>query len=147
MSKIFIYYSLTGNGDLVADFIRHKYDVLKLETSSPIPKSGFFKFMSCGFKAALGFRDPLINFDIDLNLYDEIIVGSPIWNSRLCSPINTLLDKLEPYNKKIDFILYSGSGKAKMAVKYINKKYDSKIIILKEPKSNPLEINKVKELL
>ena len=146
MSRIFIYYSRTGNGDMVADFLHHKMDVLKLETSEPLPKSIFLSLMKGGFKASIGFRDPLTNFDVDMNLYDEVIIGSPIWNSRLSCPINTLLDKLEPYDLKYTFVLYSGSGKAKKATEFINNKYDSKIILLKEPKRNPLELNKLKEL-
>lgn len=146
MNKIFIYYSLSGNGDMVADFLHHKYDVLKLETSEKLPKLKLFQLMSGGFKAMIRFRDPLTNFDINIDNYDEIIIGSPIWNSRLCSPINTLLDKVDPLNKKLTFVLYSGSGKAKKAVEFIKKNYDAKIIILKEPKRNPLELNKLKEL-
>ena len=84
------------------------------------------------------------NFDNNIEEYDEIIIGSPIWNDRLCSPINSVLDKLNLKNKKVVFILYSGSGKASKAKEFINKNYEAKTVVLKEPLRYPEELNKLK---
>ena len=143
MNKIFIYYSETGNGDTIADYLKDKgYDVEKIE-AKPLPKSFFFKMMVGGFKALIGYKDKIKDLKHDLNSYDEVIVGSPIWNGRLSSPVRGLLSKYELNN--INFILYSGSGEGKVAIDYINKNYkDSKVIILKQPKNNKEELNKIK---
>ena len=43
MSKIFIYYSLSGNGDAVADNLKEKgFDVRKVEPARIPPKKFFF---------------------------------------------------------------------------------------------------------
>ena len=84
-----------------------------------------------------------IDFYYDISKYYEILIGSPIWNDRLSTPISTILDKLDLHNKKITFILYSGSGKNIKATEFINKNYNARIINLKDPKKNKDEIKKI----
>ena len=148
MKKLFLYYSETGNGDIVALFLEEKgIDVLPLTPKKRLPKSFFFKIMQGGFLASLGAKTKLINFNPDISLYDEIIIGSPIWNDRLSCPVNTLLKMNELMNKVSTFILYSGSGHAAHAIKKINKLFgEKKIIELKEPKKYNEELTKLKEL-
>ena len=136
MKRLFIYYSLTGNGDIVADYLKDKkYDVRKVITKEPLPNNFILRILAGGYKAMINYQDKLINFDDNIKDYDEIIIGSPIWNSRLSSPINTVLKLLDLSNKKVTFILYSGSGKNSKAMEILNNKYPNcKIINLKESK-------------
>ena len=143
MKKIFIYYSESGNGDIVANYLKEKgYDIEKI-VAKPLPKAFFLKMMVGGFKASIGYKDKINELEHDLNNYDEIIIGSPIWNGRLSSPIRGLLNKYD-FNKKLDFILYSGSGEGKVAYNFIKKNYkNSNITFLKQPKNNNDELNKI----
>lgn len=138
MKKIFIYYSLTGNGDIVSNYLNDKgIEVKKVITKEELPKNFILRIMSGGYKTMTLYKDKLDNFDANISEYDEIIIGSPIWNSRLSSPINTVLDKLNLDNKKVTFILYSGSGVSKKATKRIKKEYpEAKIIDIKNPLNN-----------
>ena len=78
--------------------------------------------------------------------YDEIVIGSPIWNSKFSCPINTVLNVTDLSNKKISFILYSGSGEAPKALDKINDNYkNAKVVILKEPKKHNEELKKLCE--
>ena len=149
MKKIFIYYSLTGNGDIIGKYLCDKgIEVRKVITKEELPKSFILRIMSGGFKAAINYKDKLDNFDDNISKYDEIIIGSPIWNSRLSSPINMVLDKLKLDGKKITFILYSGSGESKVATKRIRKEYhDAKIINIKNPLNNEEDmVNKLNDI-
>lgn len=145
MKKLFIYYSLSGNGDEIANYLKHKeYDVRKVQTYEPLPNNIILRILSGGYKAMINYEDKLIDFNNNIEEYDEIVIGSPIWNSRLSSPINAVLKELNFKDKKIGFILYSGSGKSPKATEIINKKYpNSKIIDLKEPKNNKNELKKI----
>ena len=138
MNKIFIYYSLSGNGDEVANYLKGKnVDIRKVETKGPLPKNMALRILTGGFKAGIGYKDKLADFNPNISEYDKVIIGSPIWNDRLSSPINTVLDEIDLVGKKVVFILYGGSGKAKKATQKINRKYpDAKIFYLKEPKKN-----------
>lgn len=148
MKKIFIYYSLSGNGEMVADYLKErKIDIRKVVLKKILPNNMILRILSGGFLAGINHRDELINFDDDISNYDEVIIGSPIWNGKLSCPINTVLDKIELNNKKVTFILYSGSGNAPKTDKYLNKKYDGVTIIhLKEPKSNKELLKVLKDI-
>ena len=146
MKKLFIYYSLSGNGDLIADFLKHTYDIRKVETTEPLSKNRVLQILSGGFKAMINYKDKLLNFDNNIEDYDEIVIGSPIWYDRLCSPINRVIEELNLNDKKVTFVLYSGSGKASKTFELIKSRFACEVYILKEPLKYPEELNKLKEL-
>lgn len=142
MKKIFIYYSLTGSGDLVADTLKSKgYDIRKVVSKYKYPKSFFWLMMVGGFRAGTNKKDKLIDFNTDISNYDEIVIGSPVWFDRVSPPINTVLKELDLSGKKISFIFYSGSGEANKASEKV--KDLGNIIILKEPKKHKKELEKI----
>lgn len=145
MAKLFIYYTLSCNGDVVSDYLKEKgYDIRKIETKYKLSRHMFFAMMKGGFHALIGKKAKLINYDNNINDYDEIIIGSPIWNSRLTPPINTVLKETNLENKKVTFILYSGGGIGKKATKKLSKKYpNSTIINIKQPKKYMEELKKI----
>ena len=148
MKTICIYYSFTGNGEIVASALAKKgIELRKVVRKKKLPKSFFWGVMTGGFLASIKHKDKLVGFDSDISAYDNIIIASPVWNARFSSPINRVLSLLDLKDKKITFVLYSGSGTAPKAVKRINKEYPrSQVIILKEPKKYPEELNKLDEI-
>ena len=148
MNKLFIYYSHTGNGELVGDVLKNKgYELRKVKEKKKMPKLFFFKMLVGGFRAGLSLKGKLINYDSNVESYDEIIIGTPIWNGKLPPAINKVLEETNLKDKKLSFIIYSGSGNGPKALKKINKLFgDISVIFLKEPKKYPDELNKIKEL-
>lgn len=143
MKKIFIYYSLTGSGDVVGEYLKNKgYDIRKVISKYNYPKKMFPLMMVGGFKALNKMKDKLVDFNNDISEYDEIIIGSPIWFDRVSSPINRVLSELDLSNKKVSFIFYSGSGEGKKATERLKDRGD--ITILKEPKKYKDELKKIK---
>lgn len=145
MKKLFIYYSLTGNGEVVAKKMQEKgYELRKVETVKGLPKVFFFAMLSGGFQAGLKKKAKLKEFDNDVSKYDEIVIGSPIWNGRISPAINTILANINLEGKALSFVFYAGSGEGKHALKRINKEYpNAKCIFLKQPKDNPEELSKL----
>ena len=146
MKKLFIYYSLTGNGDIVADYLKKSnVEIRKVKAIDKMPKSYYGQILTGGFLATINYKAKLIDFNNNVSNYDEIIIGSPIWNDRLSCPINSVLNIINFDGKKVSFILYSGSGKAKNAIKKIKEMYsDANVIILKNPKKFMNELDKIK---
>ena len=144
MAKLFIYYSLSQNGDIVAEKLKEfGFDIRKVNAKS-LKKNNFWNIFKGGFLAGINHKSKLIDYNNDIKDYDEIYIGSPIWNSKLSCPINSVLANTDLNNKKIKFVLYSGSGEAKKAVKKINNNYPSaEIVILKEPKKYREELEKL----
>lgn len=144
MKKLFIYYSMTGSGDIISDVFKKKgYDIRKVVSKSKYPKKMFPLMMVGGFKALFKIKDKLVDFDNNIDDYNEIVIGTPIWFDRVSAPINSVLKVLNLSNKKVSFVLWSGSGVANKASVFINKNYKADIVILKEPKSNKEELNKL----
>ena len=144
MKKIFIYYSMYGNGDLVSDIYKEKgYDIRKVISKVNYPKNMFPLMMIGGFKALFKIKDKLIDFNNNIDDYDEIVIGTPIWFDRVSAPINSVLKVLNLTNKKVSFILWSSSGNATKSVERISKEYSTNITILKEPKKNKDELKKI----
>lgn len=146
MSRLFIYYSYTGNGDAVARRMAELgCDVRAVKRKKPMPSSFFLGMMTGGFLAGVKHKDALSDFDSDFSGYDGIVVGSPVWNGRISSPVNTVLAALPP-DKPLAFVLYAGSGLAPAAQKRIAAEYPSaRCLILKEPKKYPGELDKLGE--
>lgn len=145
MKKLFIYFSLTGNGDLVAKHLKEQgYEIRKLEMKKRMPKSFFFCVLTGGFLAGLGVKSRLKEYDHNIEGYDEIIIGSPIWNGRFSSPLNRLLNDVDFKEKNIKFVFTSGSGEGKHALKKVNKLFPGAVcIFLKDPKKYKEELNKI----
>lgn len=145
MKKLFLYYSYTGNGDLVAKKMEEKgFEIRKVVAKKRLPKSFFWMIMTGAMQAGLKKKAKLLDFDQNIEGYDEIVIGSPIWNGRFPPALNTLFAKLPLKDKNISFLFYSGSGEGPKALKRINKEFpNAKYLFLKEPKKYPDELNKI----
>ena len=148
MSKIFIYYSLTGNGDFISKEMENKgYAIRKVVEKKKMPKKFFFRVLTGGFRAGIGEKAKLIDYNNDISLYDEVVIGSPVWNGRFPPAINTVLLQTNVENKKLTFLFYSGSGEVPKVNKKIEKLYpNANMIILKEPISHQEELSKISNL-
>ena len=145
MAKLFIYFSVSGNGELVAEKMKEKeYNVVKVIPKKKLPKSFFSLIMQGGFLAGINNKMKIQDIDIDFSSYDEITVGTPIWNGRISPPINTVIANETIKGKITAFLLYAGGGEAPKAIKRINKEFpNANIVILKEPKKYPEELEKL----
>ena len=144
MKKLFIYYTHSGNGELVKDYFLNKnYEIRRAIPKKELPKSFFLKIMVGGFLAGIKHKAKLIDFDSNIDGYDEIVIETPIWNGRISCPIQMVLSKVKLEGKKLTFILCSGSGKALKAVNYLKKRYNARIIELQEPKKYKEYIEKL----
>lgn len=145
MKKLFLYCSYTGNGDAVAKAMESKgYEIRKAQSKKKLSKVLFFAMMGGGFRALIGAKEKLIDYDPDVSQYDEIVIGSPIWNARLAPGCNSILAETFLSDKQVNFILYSGSGTGKKAEEKLAKLFPTaKIVFLQQPKDHPDEYSKL----
>ena len=145
MKKLFIYYSLSNNGDVVSEEFKKKgYEIRKVITKRKYPKSMFFRILIGGYKASFNKKDKLLDFDSDISDYKKIVIGSPIWNDRLSAPINSVISLLDLSDKDVSFVLYSASGNGEKAKEKIKKLFGVDAVVLKEPKKHKEELEKIK---
>ena len=148
MSKLFIYYSFTGNVDIVAKELSEKgYTLRKVTEKKKMPKSFFWGVLAGGFRAGMNMKGKLIDYDKDVSGFDEIVIGSPIWNGRFPPAINAVLKETDLGGKKVSFVFCSGSGTGPKASEKAKELFnDPKIIFLKDPKKYGDELVKLNEL-
>ena len=122
MGKYFVYFSLTGNGDYIASLYEEKgYTPVKVEMVKTPKKVGFFTILKYGGRAMTNKKEKLKEITLNLKEDDEVIIGSPIWNDRLSTPINTILDQFS-FNKETTlFVLYPAGEGTKKSLKQIEK--------------------------
>ena len=131
MKKAFIYYSHSGNGDFIADVLKKEgFDIVKVTPKKDIPKNRILSIIVGGYLAMRNYKSAL-NEDLNIKKYDEIYLGTPIWNDRISSPINSVLERLS--DSKFNIIYYSGSGKSDRIKEQLKEYKVGKLISIKEP--------------
>ena len=147
--KYFVYFSASGNGDFVANFLKEKgYEIVKVETLKPFGKVNFFRILKYGFRAGAQKKEKIKELNLELKEDDEVVIGSPIWNDGLSTPINTVLDKIEFNKETTKFIVYPAGDKAVKVVGQLEKLgFKNQPIIYQYPLKNQDKIEEVlKEL-
>ena len=149
MKKLFIYYSLSGNGDCVAEYLsKNGFDVRRVQTAKKMPESFALQILKGGFSAGIGKKEKLKEYDRDVSGYDMICIGSPVWNGRITPAVNTVISELPLDGRDVCFILYAGGGEAPKAEKKIRKTVGGAgVVVLKEPKKDENELKKLDFLI
>lgn len=147
--KYFVYFSWSGNGDYIASFLKERgYEPVKVETLKPLGKVNFFRILKYGFKAMRAKKTPIKEVVLNLKEGDQVIIGSPIWNDRLSTPINAVLSQFEFNKETTKFILYPAGEETKKSFDQIAKLgFNEKPIIYAHPlKSQEEAVEILKDL-
>ena len=122
MKKCFVYYSATGNGDFLAELLKEAgYEPVKVETVKPMGKVGFFKILHYGGQAMLNKKAKIKDLNLELKDEDLVVIGSPIWNDRLSTPINAVLANYSFNKETTVFILYPAGERTSKSLEQIKK--------------------------
>ena len=123
MKRLIVYYSLSGNTEEAAKKIAKELgaDLLKLETVKAMPKSFAAQIMVGGGQVAFNHIPKLKPFDVDPDSYDEIILGSPIWNSKGVPAVNAFLKDGKAAAKVTSLFFLSGGGEVQKGLTAITK--------------------------
>ena len=112
MKVAVMYYSLEGNTKKVAMKISDKLnaDIYELkEVKSIVPKTGFLKYVWGGKQVVMKEKPDLEELNINIDEYDCVFIGTPVWASTYSPAIRSFLSKYTIKGKKIG-IFCSHSG-------------------------------------
>lgn len=123
MKRIVVYYSLSGNTGEAAKQIAKGLgaDLLKLETKRKMPKSFAAQIFVGGGQVALHHIPKLRPLDKEISDYDEIVLGSPIWNSKGVPAINAFLRDKTAAAKVTALFFLSAGGEVQKGLDAITK--------------------------
>lgn len=155
MRTAIVYYSMSGNTKYVAEKIGDELkisgevDVIKIEPKKAYPDQGAKKFFWGGKSAIMGEMPALQPYEFNIEKYDRIILGTPVWASTFAPPIRTFINENpDVKEKKIAvFTCFSGGG-ADKAIEKMKKyvgidKFEAELILI-DPKDNTKEEDNVK---
>lgn len=125
---VVLYYSLEGTTKKIAEHIASKIDadITEVKPVKEIKAKGFLKYVLGGGQVVMKKKPELKPLNVNLDDYDTVLLGSPIWAGTFTPPILTLLETGYLKNKKIAyFYCYQGGAdqaeeKAKDAIEKNN---------------------------
>ncbi len=111
MSKtLVVFYSYSGNTKLVAEKIRNKLNCDLLEIKPEIPFSSDYQIVVDEWQNNSIKRDVKIkDINVNLDLYDKIVIGTPIWWYTVSPVITAFIKKYDLKNKTI-YPFYTSAG-------------------------------------
>ena len=144
MKTLIVFYSLEGNTELIANTLakRLSADIFKIETEKPFVTEGFRKFFDGGRSVVFKHRPKLKNKDIDLNQYDLILIGTPIWAGSFSSPIRSFIHKYHMTDKNIALFVCSASGEVEKCYARLKKALNGNRFIGEIDFKDPLKAEK-----
>lgn len=98
-----VYYSYTNNTKKIAEMIQHKMggDLFEIKTVTPYTGS-YNEVVEQGQKEINeGFKPPIQPMNIQLEQYDTIILGTPVWWYTLTPAVRTFLSDTDLTGKRI----------------------------------------------
>ena len=98
MKSLVIFYSFEGNTKLMAENIAQtaEADVLELKPKKEIQSKGFMKYFWGGKAAMMKEKPELLPFDKNIQDYDLIFIGTPVWAWTYSPPLNSFFSSYFP---------------------------------------------------
>lgn len=113
MSKaIVLFYSFEGNTRKIGEFLAEKLD-LPFEEVKPVKEirsRGFSKYFWGGSQVVMNKKPELVPLTTNLDEYDMVFLGSPVWAGSFTPPMKTFLEGGILKDKKIAFFYCHDGG-------------------------------------
>ena len=122
MSKsIILYYSFEGNTKKVAEFLSKQLNLpcKEIKPVKDLKSKGFSKYLWGGQQVIMNKKPELMPLKANLDDYDTVFIGSPIWAGSFAPGIKTLLEDGMLKGKKIAFFYCHDGGPGKAEDKII----------------------------
>jgi flavodoxin len=111
MKTLVVFYSRTGTTKRVGEAIAQKLNAEMEEIKDTIDRSGAKGYLISGRDAMRRKLTQLEPFKSNLNDYDLIIIGTPVWGWNMSAPVRTFITEQKDNLKKVAlFCTLGGSG-------------------------------------
>lgn len=144
MRTLIVYYSLDGNTELIAQLIANDIEAVKLKIQpiKEIPTKGFMKYFWGGKSVVFNELPKIVYPIIDVNDFDCIYIGTPIWNNSYAPPLSTFFQENKIEGKEMVLFACHGGGGAKKAFERLTKILENNHIIKTMEFKDPLTQNR-----
>lgn len=111
--KLIVFYSHSGNTRKGAQFIQELTgaDLLELQPKEAYPNDLWETIDIFKEELKTNARKELIPFNIDIDAYDILYIGTPNWGDTVATPLLSFFDRFDLSDKKImPFVTHGGGG-------------------------------------
>lgn len=110
---LIVYFSRSGATRKVAEMITEELDCDIEELRESDTRAGLCGYLRSGFEATFGIRPELRPTLHDPSAYDLVVLGTPIWNASVSSPVRTYADRNARHLRNVAFFLTQGGTGAR----------------------------------
>ncbi|MFX0041918.1 MAG: flavodoxin family protein [Candidatus Hodarchaeota archaeon] len=135
MGLLVVFYSRTGNTKKIGELISRELNCEYEEIFDTKKRSGFIGFIRAGADATRKKLTIIKEIEKNPENYDLVILGTPIWNRRMSTPIRTYITEYRSKIKNVAFFCTMG-GKGN------HKAFESMMHLFDKQPIATLEINK-----
>lgn len=108
MKSLVVFYSRTGHTKKIGEIISNEANWEYEEILDTKKRAGFIRFIKCGMDATRKKTTIIKEIDKDPELYDLIILGTPVWNKRMPPATRTYINENKNKIKKVAFFCTEG---------------------------------------
>jgi flavodoxin len=148
-----IYYSFEGNTRFIAEALAGEIcaDILKLEPAYEKVPHNFMKYFWGGRQVVTKKMPHLLPFGLNIENYDVIFIGTPVWAFSYAPAIATFFNKVEIKGRKIGLFCCSGGMAAntfaKMKEKLAGNEFIAEMSFIEPLRHKEKSITRLKEYL
>lgn len=124
MKTLILYLSVTGNTEKLAHQIANQIkDVafLPIQLKTKIPESEFWKVIKIGFLMWLGKGISYSIPHVEIDAFEQVIVGTPVWMGKTALPVIDVVNKLKISNRIIGIFATCGAEPGNVFVDFQEK--------------------------
>lgn len=152
MNSLLVFYSRKGRTRKIAELISSGLNCEYEEIIDIKKRNGFiFGFLKCGYAATREKLTIIKEFQKNPELYDLIILGTPIWNSRMTPAIRTYITNNLSKLKNVAFFCTEGGSGGPKAFESMSKLCKneplSTLEITKKDIKNDIHIDKINSFI
>ncbi len=105
---LIIYYSRSGKSKTISETLQKSINADLLEIKDKKDRSGAWGFITSAYDSFYDLESEIEPAHPDLSFYSSVVVVSPIWNWKICTPIRTLITTNSFSGKK--FVMYTNAN-------------------------------------
>jgi len=126
MKKVVVFYSLTGNTRIVAKTIAKELKADLCEVEEVKKRNRFIAYLTGSFAASRDKCSEIKPLTLNVQNYDLILLGSPIWAGRPVPAINAFINNTDFKHKKVILFFTMGGSGYEKAISNIRVKLERK---------------------
>jgi flavodoxin len=112
-----VFYSRTGNTKKIGEAIAKELNCDSEQIMDAKSRAGIIGWLRSGMEGTKEKPAVILDTKKDPSVYDMVIIGSPVWGSKMSSPVRTYISKHKDHFRQAAFFITCGGAGNEAALK------------------------------